>query len=674
MNKPIYPIGSSRSGGVFLRTLPSLMVGIMSLAGCKKTPADWVALVESVVGVVRLAQAQHDPLITAEKGNYIRIGGKLETGPASEALLPLRNGGKLTVKENSVVLFGSNAPEHNLSLLLEQGSVIGTGSSIEAAEFVIGVGQRKIRLLADGVATIIAGSEPKLIVNFGQATIEEVNGKVQTLIAGTELVLTTQQPEPPKLDGRVPPTIEAPEAAFYVQSTGPGKVLVKQLDDHTFLPLRFGEVIKIVTGTQLKLLSRAQIKLGEKAGNGWTVAGPAHFIVRDSPPIISGENPVLRLEPVSGELRFSEEGIPGKIGSTIEIDGVKLIPKIVYRRLNIKLRREQGRSVVDVDAGEANLTSKERTLQLEAGQVAVLSRGKIVGPQMPQPAPMEIKSGGTVRVFSNDANLPVSFRWNPSEGFERNLFEISRSPGMRNPLFSDAIKRRIVTVPKTGRGTLYWHTLPVDATGNVTDKAITGKVVFLKDTSFRELKDRQPTKNTIHESYGNTTVYYQNMLPRFTFHWDPMNKATVYHIKVFREQTLTKPLFEQQLKATTITLAPGKLGEGSYIWYVAARDKDGSLVKTTQSRKLLIRYDNATPDLQIVYPPNGLTVSEETIEVKGVTIPGSQVSINGAYATLDETSRFSHLVKLKTGLNNVVFLVRDPKRGSSFYLRQVTRK
>jgi hypothetical protein len=205
-------------------------------------------------------------------------------------------------------------------------------------------------------------------------------------------------------------------------------------------------------------------------------------------------------------------------------------------------------------------------------------------------------------------------------------------------------------------------------------EAITGRLSLVRDTSYRVLKNRRPPRNIIHESFGDTVVFYQNSLPHFEFRWRSVPKATSYVMKLFRAQNLTKPYRTATVRRPSVRFKSGTLGEGRYLWYVAARGRGSERLETSQSRRLRIRYDNATPDLQIVHPRNRLTVSAASVEARGVTIPGSTVSINGKAAELDETFRFRHQVALKPGLNYIVFRVTDKRRGPSLYLREVIRR
>jgi hypothetical protein len=655
------------------------LFGLLALiaAGCgSRAPKDWVAQVVSLNGDVQLVEGG-GALAPAAKGRYLRVGSRLTTGDASEATLTLRNGGSLKVQQNSVVEFRSALPEKEVNVRVEHGTVVGTGSQVEANELVIGVGQRRVRLASSAEATVSA-TDTRVQVAFGEATVEGPSGDKQTVIAGKAMELTGRAKRP-KPDAGPPPTkpdagpttMQAPEVVFFLQTTGKGRVMIRRPTDRRFVAVRGGETVKIVPGTRLKLLAKARVLVGSEKGSGTSVSGPAQLIVHEGPDKTADGKPTVRLENTGGEIALSEHGKAGKAGSTFEIEGVKIKTRITYRRLDVRVRKQQGRSLLSVGAGEAKLTPRGGAeVRVEAGQDAILSKGKVAGPQSPPPGVIEVRSAGTMRVFVSGASVPVTFKWPAAEGARGTLVEVSRSPGMATPMFSDVIQRRQLTLP-VGKGSLYWQVRPV-SDGKPGAKT-QGHLLLLNDTSHRSLKGQAP-KNTIHESFGNTTVYYQNLMPRFTFRWDSMGEGAAYQVKVFREQNVTQPVVTVETKATTVSLAAGKLGEGVYLWYVAGRDKGGTLIRASKSRRLQIRYDNATPDLQIVYPPNGAAVSTDSIEAKGVCIPGSKVSINGVKVELDETARFSRPVKLKAGVNHIIFLVVDPRRGSSYYIRQVTRR
>lgn len=643
--------------------------------GSKDPPADWIARVASFSGKVTVTPGG-GKAAAVRKGQFLRIGDRLETGAKSEAVLALRSKRNIRVRPNSVVLLRSRSSASGLSLALEQGSVTAAASEVAASELTIAVGKKRILLASAAQATVaVPGDgtdEARIEVSLGEATVEGPGGASRTIVAGQELVLdTSDKPPVPDAAPAKPDAGVAPAGpqAFFLQRVGRGRVLIKPPDAKRFQPVRRRKWIDVAPGTVIRLLRRARARFGADKESAMMLAGPGTLRVREQ----GGADGASPLEHVAGDIVLSHSGEPGSSGSSFTIEGVTITPKVRHKEVDVRIRRKGNRHAVVVRAGQAELKGKkDKAVLLEAGQEATINAGNISAPRMPAQAPFQIRHFGTVRVFTSDVKLPVTFKWKLADS-DRALVEVSRFGSMARPLFSDIIKRRVLTIPEARRGNLFWRVSPVDGSGK-PGEAKKGRLILVRDTSYRVLKNYRPPRNTIHESFGNTTVYYQNRLPRFTFRWNPIEGASKYTLKIFREQNLQKPLVNTTTKKPRINLKPGKLGEGTYIWYVAGRSPTGELVRALKGRKLSVRYDNATPDLQIVYPRNGITVGEGAIEAKGVTIPGSKVFVNGKEAELDKGFRFTHAVALKPGVNYITFRVVARRRGSSFYLRRVTRK
>lgn len=642
--------------------------------GSKGPPADWIARVESFAGQVTATTGAQPPK-PVEQGLHLRIGDRLQTGPTGQAVLLLRSKRTLRVKPSSVVLFRAKDAA-GLSLALEQGSVTASSSKVQAAELMIAVGGKQIRLASGAEATVATGKdgeEARIGVTLGEATVEGPGGETQTISTGQELVLAIGD-RPKEPDTGPPPApdagVEPPVKAYFLQAIGRGVVMVKAPGDKRFRRLRRGKWEEIPPGTIIRLLRGAKARFGkEKDASGSMLAGPGVLKVKEQPE--AGGSP---LEHVQGDIVLSHSGPPGSKGSSFTIEGVTITPGVRYQDVDVRIRGKGNRKQVVVNAGQAELKGKgDNAVVLEAGQETTIHDGTIGQPRMPPQAPFQIRQMGTVRVFTSDPQLPVTFKWKLEDGADRALIQVSRVPSMASPMFSDIIKRKVLTIPEVRRGTLYWRVTPVDASGR-PGEAKKGRLLLVQDTSYRVLKDYHPPRNTIHESFGNTTVFYQNQLPRFAFRWNPMEGAASYTLKIFREQNLQKPLVNTKTNRAQLKLGAGKLGEGTYIWYVVGRSRTDELVRALKGRKLTVRYDNATPDLQIVSPRNGITVGEATIETRGVTIPGSKVFVDNKEAELDRGFRFTHNVALKPGVNYIFFRVVAKRRGSSIYLRRVTRK
>jgi ferric-dicitrate binding protein FerR (iron transport regulator) len=649
-----------------------LALGLCLGGGCGDTPAgDWVARLEAVAGSVEVVEAPGRAPRDGRVGLFLRVGAELRTGADSRAVLVLRNGGRLTVQPGSLVQFASEAPERQLRVGLRSGSVIGSASVVAASMLVIGFGARWVHLTPAAAAQVTARERQEdstILVTYGEAQVEGPEGKRRVVEGETFTFAPSRRPDAGVKKAEPRLEVQAPALVLFLEASGRGRVLVRAPGQRRFVALRKGIPVEIKPGTEVMVERGARVSVGSEKGKATLLTGPAQVKLVEAPGQKDGK-PTVKLESLGSTMHLAATGEAGTRAAPFELDGVKVTPRVAYRRLEVRTRKERGRSLVSVISGEALLEGASRRLLLEAGQEAVLQAGDISGPHGPPPAALEVRAPGAMRVFTASLSIPVSFRW--QAGKHGALVEIG--PPDR-PLFSDVIRRSLLTLPQLPRGTHRWRVRLIDENGVPEARGLEGRLLLVKDTSYRSLKDRQAPRNMIHESYGNTTVYYQNVLPRFIFRWEPMGSDARYQMKVYREQALGTPVFTAETRQSELSVPGSKLGEGTFLWYVAGRQPDGTLIRSTSSRKLTIRYDNATPDLQIIYPQNGLHVEEPTLETRGVTIPGSRVTINGVRAELDETYRFSHSVKLKPGSNLIIYLVTDRRRGASYYLREVTRK
>lgn len=667
---------------VVRRRLPILVVTLASVAllsacdcGKKGAPEDWVARVVTSSGTVSLKVAAGEGVRPAQADDYLRVGGSMITGKDGKATLALRNGGQLDILPNTTLTLRSNRPASKLDLKLLSGSVESTASKVAASELVINVGGRKVRLGSAARATItlpdgsVKGAA--VVVNFGTASVDRQDGVTQKVVAGETLKLNVAAATKakPKADAGVPrqdaDSVKASPIVLYLASTGRGRVLYRQPGERGFRRLRGRKAVAIKPDTELKLGRRARVRVGPEKGKGMTLRGPAQLIVRAGEPDASGKRAV-RVESKAGDLAIRERGKPGKPGGKLTVDGVTIATRVTWKRIDVDVKRERGRATVVVHRGEALLTDASgKVTRVEAGQRATIKGGAVSGPSQPPPGRLQIKRPGSMRVFTARRRLPVTLRWDPGQGDV--LVEVARNRRFSGALFADVIKRDVLTLP-VPRGPLYWRVRPMQ--GGKPQKGTRGRLSLLVDTSYRRLKSKPP-KNTITPT--NTRVYYQNALPRFTFSWKRISGAVRYQFKIYRETNLSKPLVRKDTRRTTFRLRR-PLSEGRYLWYVSGRDRRGKVLRGMSGRTLTIRYDNATPNLQIIYPRNGLKVSKASLEVRGIAIRGSRVFVNGAAATLDESYRFRHTVNLKPGENKIVFRVEDKRRGSSIYLRYVTRR
>lgn len=688
----------------------------LALAACLRPqprPDDWVAEVAATSGQVSIAEQTQSALLAATVGKLIRVGGRVETGEASRATLALRSGGRVRVDPLAVVEFQpQTSAGHQVTLELAQGQLQGTAAAVEAATLVIRVGGREVVLSQAAQATLSAasGSAPaRLEVVFGEALVQQAEGGNAHVVAGGTLEFTVPvvgRPAPtpipvaagraaagaapvdggpggPDAAGAGPLSTQDEDdalepGAFVVRRVGGGAVQLRLAERLPFATLRGTGLRAVTVGSALRLADQARVLLGRRQGPQTLVTGPGLFVVRRDP---SPRGPGIRLEGLTGDWTLSAAtaiGGAAQQGKTLAtvVQGVTVTPRAGFRGSSaIAVQQREQDADLRVLHGEAGLTAKDGALRtLEAGEFTVLAAGTIGPTQLPAPVALRIGEGGQTRVFVAGPTLPVTLSWRAAAG-ERSVVEVSRSSSFQRPLFADALRRQQLTL-RLERGaretTYFWRVRPFSNTGRL-GPPITGRLTLVPDTSHRALENLRPPRNLIREDYGNTTVFYQNSLPRFVFTWAPIAGAKSYAVKVVRENDVGSTLVNESTTSTALELAPGRLTEGTYLWYVVGRAGE-TLVRTSEHRRLRVAYDNATPDLQIIYPPNGAVVTTSTLEVRGVTMPGSTVQVNGATLQLDDSSRFQHPLTLVPGNNEIVFRVSDKRRGSSLYVRTVVRR
>lgn len=77
------------------------------------------------------------------------------------------------------------------------------------------------------------------------------------------------------------------------------------------------------------------------------------------------------------------------------------------------------------------------------------------------------------------------------------------------------------------------------------------------------------------------------------------------------------------------------------------------------------------PELSVYQPDKNLKISENFIEIKGITEPEAEVSINGETILNTSHGSFSTIINLKKGLNNITIKAKKKYSGEALVLRQI---
>src|SRR5690606_15699219 len=170
-------------------------------------------------------------------------------------------------------------------------------------------------------------------------------------------------------------------------------------------------------------------------------------------------------------------------------------------------------------------------------------------------------------------------------------------------------------------------------------KDAAGKQEALGSATFspeRQSSTGRARNNEVPEGAQRTTIFFQSRQPGLTFVYAPQADAASYLVKVYREGELAKPLVERKVTTSKLSLEPGVLEEGSYLWSATPLDAAGKPMRGARMSRLELAYDNALPELVVESPRPGTRVREgQDVRVAGVAPVGSRVRVNGKAVAQD---------------------------------------
>ncbi|MBI2552185.1 hypothetical protein HYW17_02725 [Candidatus Uhrbacteria bacterium] len=79
----------------------------------------------------------------------------------------------------------------------------------------------------------------------------------------------------------------------------------------------------------------------------------------------------------------------------------------------------------------------------------------------------------------------------------------------------------------------------------------------------------------------------------------------------------------------------------------------------------------APPPLQVTSPPSGLTTSSKTIAIKGKTLPGAKVEVNGNPLVSDRSGEFGQTLVLGGGIHTLTISARKRYSRPATAVRQI---
>jgi hypothetical protein len=191
-----------------------------------------------------------------------------------------------------------------------------------------------------------------------------------------------------------------------------------------------------------------------------------------------------------------------------------------------------------------------------------------------------------------------------------------------------------------------------------------GQIKLLADAATRPLPNT-PVTITAEADGRRYTVSYQNLLPIITLHWPYAPRASAYHLVV---QPASGEQFSEDSAQATVTLQPGRLGEGLHRFWFETADRNRSA-----NGSLQVSFDYTARTAYLTNPRDGEAVRDSTVRVAGGSILGSQVLVQGAQMKLDKHGRFSTSANVAPEQLGAVVRVQHPSTGVHYYVRHLTR-
>jgi hypothetical protein len=629
-------------------TLRLLLVVLIFSTSWACNRGHYLARVESRQGDVQrnLAKEGKDWSI-ADIGTTFEVGDALRTAKSSSAILGLEGGGKLNVREGTIIRFQNRRPSaKNHDFNVETGQVLLEAGS-EELRVVTNIGLARfeanskvlIRRIAErlefdvtlGKARFESEQETRTI-NEGQSYIIGVGNAVLETLHEPNVGSVTSNHTPPEDAGTAPADIVAGSVSAVVKGNGATQ---KGPTEQAFQNLPQGAT-RLLPGVTLRLESGSSVHL-EHGGVTASLSGAGSYKIRaDREGLVEVQSGTMS---VNGVTRII---VPGGVIETVDNSAATLETLGMHRT---RVRVAQGTATVidgqtstKVSAGEEATLNGDGMTKLDGRGLAYADVTVIAGESFivhdPKP-PTAIRF-----MFDSRCNAGGTIRVRPSSGRQfasgKNSATLSFDQGRKDYELYCLTSHGLDETP-IARGT----------------------ATVLRDAGTRPVPTKPPS-TTVQLDGHNYTIMYQNQLPSVTVVWPNAPSATSFTLHVesgggTKSYSMTTPSY---------SFKSGALLEGLHTFYFEGGNK------TSRHTGVKIAFDNAAPTASLVTPVNPVTDASGNLTIAGVAQPGWVVEIGGDKIAQDGQQRFNHRVQARTEDRAVTVKLIHPTRGVHIYLRR----
>jgi hypothetical protein len=648
----------SRVAPPFARAAVAVAVLALAMGGCKSCvhTEPLAELVAETGSVSRDYAAHPEGWSPVPVGATFAFGDGLRTEAGSGAQLRMRGGGRLDMREATVLRFLTDASSAGRRVSLETGAAeIEMGS--EGLEFETRFGTAKIepgahvRLTDDGKVT-------HFDVIVGSAIVESADASAEPLRAGQSLDLGVREPP---VDAGAPPVVDAGPAAD-AQADDPTAILA-DVDGPGIrtATTRTSALVNVDPGTtHLEPGSRLVVPAGarvvvRRGAERATVSGAADLIVGGAAgALLEGHNGRVSVDATQTLVRVN---VPG---GSITVRGTAAAPA------SADVVLDAHETDVFARGGTTELHGRNKSITVLGGHDAAwLQEGGAIEKSIATSEPPEftLPAGESATVHTMHVPAPVLVRVDPACGAGAYV-EVARGGrflpvGLAGTGASDSEQHAAVLSLGEG-GHVYRVRCPDQVAAGPS-----GMFRVVRDSGAAHLP-RAAGHNTLHADGRRYSVLYQNLLPDLTFDWPdaPPAEPLTLKVRMSKDSVDAVPL----ASTNSYSFPSGKLGDGTYaFWFELQRDAHLRSLETT----VRVGFDNASPAAEIHEPEDGFEPKDGMVVVSGVAIEGARVSVGDTPIALDAQYRFKGEVPVAPGDHSIAIRIAHPARGVQYYLRRI---
>jgi hypothetical protein len=187
-------------------------------------------------------------------------------------------------------------------------------------------------------------------------------------------------------------------------------------------------------------------------------------------------------------------------------------------------------------------------------------------------------------------------------------------------------------------------------------KTLTGTIRIARDSGRAPLP-KAAARTTVEADGREYTILYENRLPELLLAWKNAPASGRYAFVLQAPNGKPRRL---DSASPQLTLRSGELAEGSYKFWVENQDTK----RRSDTTQIVIDFNNAAPSASL----EAVDVKDGKVQIRGVVIEGSTVTVAGKPVELDRHRRFTVEAAPSPGEDGVGIRIAHPKLGVHYYV------